>query len=436
VQKLFIFLVVFLLPVVAGAQVIETIAGNGIGGFLDNVTATAAELNGPNSLAVDARGNIYISDFYNNRIRKINTSGVITTIAGTGTSGFSGDNGPATLAELNHPDGIALDNSGNLFMSLAGHRIRKVNTDGIITTIAGTGAPGYNGDEIPATSAMLWDPYVGATDNSGNLFFSDYNNHRVRKITPSGVITTIAGNGTNSSAGDNGPATAASLGGPCWLFVNASSEIYVPDNIFRCIRKVDAAGIITTFAGGGTSGYGDGGPALSATFTLPNSITFDHAGNAYIADYGASVVRKVNTAGIITRVAGTGTSGYNGDGIPATSTQISPNTVTCDLSGNLYIADINNNRIRRITYDATEVNDLTGLTTSVSIYPNPARDKITINTGEQIDRVDIVNLIGQVVTSPRPSPRERVLSIDVSDLPDGIYFVKVNGVYAGRFVKE
>jgi sugar lactone lactonase YvrE len=434
-MRTYALLMLFLLPQLAICQIIKTVAGNGIAGYNgDNLSALVTEFDNPNTVAFDATGNMYICDFSNNRVRKLSASGLITTVAGNGTPGFSGDGGPATLAELGSPDGIAIDNSGNIYLSIGGHRIRKIDASGIITTIAGTGTPGYNGDNIPATSAQLFDPYVGAVDNAGNLYFSDYNNHRIRKINTTGIITTIAGNGSNTSGGDGGPATTAQLGGPAWLYRNAAGEFYIPDNSFNCVRKVDASGIITTFAGTGVAGNtGNGGLAIAATFMQPNSITFDNIGNAYIADYGASVLRKVNGAGIISTVAGTGTSTYSGDGGPATLAGMTVNSTVSDIGGNVYIADVNNNRIRRITYNSTGVSNVNNALDNVTIYPNPAYDKITVKATPSLPaEIIISNTIGQEVYRQPYSNA----AVDISSYAAGIYFVKVNGVYAGSFVKE
>ena len=178
----------------------------------DNGPATSAELAGPTGVALDASGNLYIADYGNNRIRKVSPSGIITTVAGNGTDGFSGDNGPATSAELADPWGVALDASGNLYIAdIYNNRIRKVSPSGIITTVAGNGTGGYSGDNGPATSAELYDPSGVALDASGNLYIADYGNDRIRKVSPSGIITTVAGNGTVGYSGDNGPATIAEL---------------------------------------------------------------------------------------------------------------------------------------------------------------------------------------------------------------------------------
>ena len=376
-KRLFLFFLL-LLPVFTYGQNITTIAGTGTKGYSgDGSLAVSAEFKSPNSLVFDKTGNLYITDAGNCVIRKLNTSGIITTVAGNGSQGYSGDNGPATLAQLNAPVSIAVDLLGNLYISCGDYRIRKVNTSGVITTIAGDGTFGYNGDNIPATSAKLAYPYLGFIDEVGNVFFGDYGNRRLRKINTSGIITTVAGDGTAGSGGDGGPATAAQLRGPCFPYMSLSGDIYIPDNISKKIRKVNKDGIISTFAGGGTGG--DGEPATNAAFGRPNAIAFDNGGNAYISDYAANVVRKISASGIISTITGTGTAGYSGDGGPATAAQVTPNTLTTDKYDNVYIADVDNHRIRKIIYDNhTAVNAVSNGGTGVSIYPNPVRDEVVI----------------------------------------------------------
>ena len=330
---------------------ITTVAGTGTAGFSDDGgSATGARLNYPRGVAVDGSGNLYIADQDNHSIRKVDTAGTITTVAGTGTGSFGGDGGQATAAGLNKPNSVALDGSGNLYIAdWYNHRIRKVDTAGTITTVAGTGSYGFSGDGGQATAAQLFFPESVAVDGSGNLYIVDTSNRRIRKVDTAGTITTFAGTGTNGFSGDGGQATAAQLNRPRGAAADGSGNLYIADQYNRRIRKVDTAGTITTFVGVGTGGFGgDGGPATGALLYFPR-VTVDGSGNLYIADASNHRVRKVDTAGTITTVAGTGTSGTSGDGGPATEAQLNlPSGVAVDGSGNLYIADTSNHRIRKV----------------------------------------------------------------------------------------
>jgi len=346
-------LLISLAPCRLEAQDIATVAGNGTAGYNgDNIPATSAELNVPTGVALDSAGNVYIADYINNRIRKVNASGVITTVAGNGTAGYNGDNIAATSAELNSPNGVALDSAGNLYIAdQANQRIRMVNTgSGIITTVAGSGIAGYNGDNIPATSAELSFPLVVVVDSADNLYIADSVNSRIRMVNAGGTITTVAGNGTAGYNGDHIAATSAELNIPHGVALDSAGNLYIADFNNSRIRMVNASGIITTVAGNGTAGYnGDNIAATSAELNTPTTAALDSADNLYIADNANQRIRKVNASGIITTVAGNGTAGYNGDNIPATSAELNyPVGVAVNGAGNLYIADTYNQRIRKV----------------------------------------------------------------------------------------
>ncbi|MDL1973176.1 MAG: sugar-binding protein, partial [Deltaproteobacteria bacterium] len=336
------------------AHIIETVAGNGTLGYSgDGGPAAQAELTYPCGVAVDGSGNLYIADRWNWCIRKVDTSGIITTVAGDGAwwGGYSGDGGPAAQAKLDYPCGVAVDGSGNLYIAdTFNHCIRKVDTSGIITTVAGDGTLGYSGAGGPADQAELNWPDDVTVDGSGNLYIADTINCCVRKVDTSGIITTVAGDGTRGYSGDGGPATQAKFYDPHGVAVDASGNLYIADRRNHCIRKVDTSGIITTVAGDGTDGYsGDGGPAAQAKLDFPRGVAVDGSGNLYIADTDNDRIRKVDTSGIITTVAGDGTYGYSGDGGPAAQAELKrPYGVAVDGSGNLYISDMNNDRIRKV----------------------------------------------------------------------------------------
>jgi sugar lactone lactonase YvrE len=408
------------------------VAGNGTPGFSgDGGPATSATLFTPKAVAVDAVGNIYIADTSNQRIRKVDSSGIITTAAGNGTYGFSGDGGPATGASLYSPSGVALDAAGNIYIADSrNHRIRKVDTSGIITTVAGNGTFGFSGDGGPATSATLSDPYGVAVDAAGNLYIVDQLNNRIRKVDTSGTIATVAGNGTPGFSGDNGPATSASLYSPSGVAVDAAGNLYIADTSNQRIRKVDTSGIITTVAGNGTGGYsGDSGPATSASLNYPYGVAVDAAGNLYIADESNQRIRKVDTSGIITTVAGNGTAGYSGDDGPAISaTLYYPRGVAVDASGNLYIADLYNQRVRMVD-TAGIITTIAGnctygfsgdggpATSAMLAYPSG----VAVNGAGDIFVADLINyrvrkIIG-AVTAPAVSLSPT--SLDFGDSPVG-----------------
>ena len=335
------------------SNIISTAAGNGTSGITGNGgQATSAELNTPDAVAFDASGNMFIADAGNNEVRKVTPAGVISVFAGTGTAGYTGDGGAATSAKLNTPASLAFDSLGDLFIADSGNKvIRKVTPAGIISTFAGNGTNGYSGDGGQATSAELNTPSGVAFDSSGDLFIADTGNKVIREVNTSGVISTFAGNGTIGYSGDGGLATAAELNGPQSVAFDASGNLYIADSGNEVIRKVTRSGIITTFAGNGTTGYsGNGGPATSAEFNQPWAIAFDAVGDMLIADKGNSVIREVTTTGVITTVAGTGTTNYTGNGSAAgAATFNSPKGVVFNASGDLFIADTGNQVVRELT---------------------------------------------------------------------------------------
>jgi uncharacterized protein (TIGR03437 family) len=332
---------------------ITTVAGGSplITGIGDNGLATNAFLNAPAGVAVDSAGNIYISDSGDQLIRKVGTNGVITTVAGTnGSPGFSGDGGQAKSAKLHGPTGIAVDSSGNLYIAdTSNKRIRKVDTSGIITTFAGSANVFSSGvgDGGLATSANLNLPKGVALDSAGNVYIADFGNFRVRKVGTNGVITTVAGNGysvaTTGTLGDGAAATSGSVA-PFNIALDSSGNIFIADSQDNLIRKVTAStGFISTIAGyPGYTGYtGDGGSATQATLMNPEGVAVDSTGNVFIADTNNYVIREVSPSGTINTIAGTGgTAGSTGDGGAATSaTLVDPSSLAITSSGFLYIAD-------------------------------------------------------------------------------------------------
>jgi uncharacterized protein (TIGR03437 family) len=332
---------------------ISTVAGSGILSYSgDGGTATKAQLNTPGGVAVDAAGNIYISDTGNNVVRQVTAKGVISTFAGTGTAGFSGDGSAANKAQLNGPQGVAVDNAGNVYIADAGNlRVRVVGTNGNISTFAGSGSPGYTGDGGPATSAKFYLPGAVSTDKSGNVYIADFQACVVRKVVASGTISTVAGNGGCGYGGDGGPATAALLNDPAGIGLDPSGNLYITELGDNRVRMVSTTGTITTIAGNGADGYtGESVPALSSKLAAPNGVVADASGNVYISMAGNRIM-QVAGGGILATLAGTGAPGYSGDGGPATAALFnSPSGIAMDSSGRFYIADATNNAVRMLVF--------------------------------------------------------------------------------------
>ena len=336
--------------------IITTFAGNGNATFSgDGGPATAASLNHPRGLAIDRTRGIYIADADNWRIRLVSPAGIVSTVAGNGSYGAAGDGGQAINASLSDVNDIALDTAGNLYIADASnHRIRKVTTGGIISTFAGTGVQGSFGDGGPAINANLNRPVSVTIDAAGNLLICDSSNHNIRRVSlASGIITTYAGNGVPAFSGDGGQATAASLMYPLGVATDKSGNVYIADAGNNCIRKVSPGGVISTVAGiSGHPGFGgDGAAAMGALLDIPAYVTVDSSGNLFIADAGNNRVRKVDgVSGIITTIAGGGNDGFSGDGGPAANSLLSfPWGMMTDASGTVYIADRVNSRIRTIS---------------------------------------------------------------------------------------
>ncbi|MDY6792391.1 MAG: Ig-like domain-containing protein, partial [Thermodesulfobacteriota bacterium] len=341
-------------------SIIDTVAGNGVSGYSgDGGPSTDAQLYFPDGVTIDAAGNQYIADTYNHRIRKIDTDGIITTIAGNGIMGYNGDGMPATEATLNYPKGVAIDSSGNLYIADSGsYRIRKVDTIGIITTVAGGGST--IGDGLATQRTLYWPGGV-TLDTWGNLYIADTFNHRIRKVDPAGLMTTVAGTGggywmgyaQGGFSGDGGPGIEAELDNPTDVAIDSSGNLYIADQRNNRIRKVDTSGIITTVAGsgdvgGGNGGFdGDGGLATEALLNYPHGLAVDTTGNIFIADQGNNRIRKVNTSGIIATIAGNGIWGYSGDGGSAIKAQLQCFSVAADSTGNIFITGVSNT-IRKV----------------------------------------------------------------------------------------
>ena len=338
----------------AQGGIINTIAGSGVEGFLgDGGPASAARLGLPTAVVADRAGNVYIADEFNNRVRKVAPDGTISTFAGTGILGFSGDGGSADKAKLYLPNDLALDSAGNLYIADQGNdAIRKVNPSGVISTVAGAQV-----GIIPNGTSRLNAADSVALDAAGNIYTAGAN--FILKVDTSGAVTLFAG-GVLGFSGDGGPAKSAAVRSPTGIVVDPSGNLYFSDTGNNRIRKIDKNGIITTVAGIGTAGFlGDGGPATQAQIKLAGApmagLALDSAGNLYVADWGNNRIRMINTAGVITTVAGGGGIQVQrdnpwGDGKLATMANLlQPRGVFVDSVGNLYIADTGHSQVRKVT---------------------------------------------------------------------------------------
>jgi len=351
-SKGIVFLLLVLLGYSSHGQNITTLAGNGIAGYNDDEgVATAVALWAPAGIAMHG-GNIYIADAMNNRVRKLSPSGYLTTIAGQDDPGYRGDGRPATDAQLNNPAGLAVDIWGNIYIAdKNNNRVRKINQQGIISAFAGTGEAGYTGNGGLAVRAELNAPVGLVTDSAGDVFIADAGNNCIRKVNAQGMISTIAGTGVAGFRQKDSVAVNARLNTPTGLAIDSAGNIYVADSWNYRIRKVTTDGRILTLAGTGAAGYGgDGGMDTLALLNLPTSVAVDRAGNLYFSDQGNNVIRSILPNGKVNTIAGTGVDGFSGDGGPATAAQMNaPTGIVLDQEGrNLYVAEQQNNRVRRI----------------------------------------------------------------------------------------
>ncbi len=435
ITQLSIFLVTTISPFVLSAQIITTIVGDGrsvYGG--DGGFASKASLSTPFGMAIDKYGNIYLCDGLGNKIRKVNTSGYISTIAGWGSAGMSGDGGPATAAKLNFPSGIVIDKSGSLIFSDSyNHRIRKIDSAGIISTIAGTGVSGYTSDDTLAIHSRLNIPSGLALDDEGNLYIADRMNHRIRKINTSGYITTVAGDGVPRIQGDGKSATLASINRPNDVKMSPDGALIIADTYGNAIRKIKEDGIIFSIAGTGDgfSGFGgDEGVIGQSRLAGPFALAIDKTGNIYVADRNNNRIRRIDVTGAIKTVVGNGAGTSNGDGNLAVEASISaPGSLALDDAGNLYIGESNKVRYLYLKDYKNEA--------KITFMPNPCFKSTTVFLpsmyGEMVT-ISIYNNQGQLVSTTE-GPTNRNITLEFTS--SGVYRVVAiskHGKWSGTVV--
>ena len=434
--------IIFLaLPFALKSQIITTFAGGGSGG--SGSLATVASIYDPIGGVFDKYGNYYFADGTGNIISKIANSGIYTIVAGNGSAGFFGDDSVATTAEVNEPTAVKIDANGNIYICDVGDsRIRKVDAiSGIITTIAGNGTAGFGGDNGPATSAILNYPQDICFDKFGNLYIADCSNFRIRKIDTFGIIKTIAGIATSGyESGDNGPATAANISYTTGLAIDDTGNLYLAGSSFggNVVRKINPTGIITTVAGvnGMYTYIGDGIAATDAPMS-PIKIAIDNFGQLVIADNMNDRVFRVNLSGLIYTIAGKGVMGFSGDSGQATAAELNyPSGVTYDTCGNLYITDANNKRIRKVSFNPSCFPEkLPAITTNeVSMHPNPAVNELYVENVSSNAEYVLFNITGIIEQTGTLQAGNN--QIDISKLPMGLYILMLTTADGQRVVRK
>ena len=412
--------VAFAQRVMSQTVTVTTIAGDGIADFRD-ANSYNAEFHSPTGVALDPSGYIYVADSQNNRIRKIDAAGNVTTYAGTGGTGSN--NGYRTSAQFSAPWGIAVDASYNVYVGdWYNHLIRKIDPTGMVTTLAGTGAAGFA--DGAGTTAQFNRPQGVAVDGSGNVYVADASNHKIRKITPSGFVSTLAG---SDSGFADGSAASAKFKFPSGVAADAAGNVFVGDLSNNRVRKITASGMVSTFAGTGAVGHIDGN-GLNARFALPIGVALDNAGNLFVADAYNNIIRKISPTGFVSTLAGSGDAWYS-DGTGTTATFYQPVGLVVDPYGNVYVADMINQRIRKVTVTPNSVTP--AVSQSLQLIPNPAVAGVHIKGLQTVESVYIFNALGQQVLFVEADSNTE---INLQPLSPGIYEVRV-GLNRFRLVK-
>jgi sugar lactone lactonase YvrE len=419
---------------------VSTFAGSASTFGSTNGQGTTASFDEPGGVATDVSGNVYVADSYNNLIRKITPGGLVSTLAGGGGFGFnySGNtNGQGIAASFTNPTGVAVDANGNVYVADSGNNlIRKITSGGLVSTLAGSGTAGSIDGQ--GTAANFWSPQGVAVDASGNVYVGDLTNNLIRKITPGGLVSTLAGGGGSGfhyAGNSNGQGTAASFNFPFGVAVDANGNVYVADSGNNQIRKITPGGMVSTLAGSGNQGSADG-QGTAANFSQPTGVSVDSSGNLYVADQVNNEIRKITPGGLVSTMAGSLTSGsVNGKGSSARF--YFSEGVAVDASGNIYVADFWNNEIRKITIGSTNtatVNDINA--SSISVFPNPVKDLLNINVSEAVNgTLSVSDIQGSLVLSQPVNGKQ--IQLSTASLQNGIYVLNVvsdNASYVTRVV--
>ncbi len=410
--------------------VISTVGGTGIGGFSgDGGPALSAMFSSPAGVSTDAAGNIFVADKGNHRIRKIGTDGTTATVAGNGSGSYTGMGGLATLASMEYPDAIFVDNHSNLLVTdfFADCSYTVSASTGRIVNSCGHNSQGYGGDGGDAPLGTMELPHGIWKDNLGNTFIADFGNNRLRKINAvTGFVSTIAGTGTPGYSPDGTLASLCHFAGIYGVCVDNNGNIFVSDHGNHVVRMIDGSGRVHTVAGSGIAGYtGDGGPAIAASLNAPGGLYVNTSGFLFICDETSNVVRVVNlNTGIIKTFAGNGAAGFAGDGGLAVTAKLNMPSAITEIAGTFYIADMGNNRIRKVvdaSYKSSSFNSVGSVgVTNFNIFPNPSNGNFILQTDEIPDNAvaEVYNIIGVKVYSQVINKMETAISLN---LPSGLY---------------
>jgi len=422
----FLLLLINFFSSTAFGQVIYTVAGDGSAGYSgDGGPSINAKLSIPHGVILDKKGNLYVCEIGNACIRKLSPAynGTVSTLAGSGACGYWGDSGLAIKADLCGAYDVAIDTKDNIYIADAGNnRIRKVDASGVITTIAGNGTAGYNGDSIPAITAELNAPTGIAVDSQGNIYIADWQNYRIRKVDTAGIITTIAGTGFAGLSADSSLADTSMLRAPFCIRLDKTGNIYFGDSAW--VKKIDTAGYLTTIAGNGTEIYNGDSIALKNGIGV-DAIDLDSSGNIYVCDGGPDRIFKITPRGILTTIAGGGsTLGDGGD--PLKAWLYVPQGVAVNNEGDVFIGDTGHNRVRLVTshLSVSEVNDNEDM---LVMYPNPCQGQFSIRLStklKQAAEMNISGVDGKIVYHAQFQTNETVSII--TGLPAGFYIISIS----------